>query len=130
MSTLPSDLNTTLLIEPFLSRPLRVQQPNFDYTTGVAFSNRIGNNPSNNDTGVLDTSKKFLNSFFNPKSQSTDGRLRDVNNRGDKELFSFNAFTNNRQYSNGEQEELGFGTVAGVGFIAILSIAGIYLIPR
>ena len=105
MSVLPSNGQIPDILTLNRSIPLNSATPNFDITSGIAFSNRIGNNPAHKDTGVLDTSKRYLNSFFNPQFEGTEGKTMSENNRGDKVLLGFNAFTNNTNATYEEDKD-------------------------
>ena len=79
----------------------------------------------------LDTSKRYLNSFFNPQFEGTEGKTMSENNRGDKVLLGFNAFTNNTNATYEEdKEELSFGKIAGIGALGLFGVLGIYLLTR
>ncbi len=53
------------------------------------------------------------------------------NNRGDKVLLGFNAFTNNTNATYEEdKEELSFGKIAGIGALGLFGVLGIYLLTR
>lgn len=131
MSVLPSNGQIPDILTLNRSIPLNSAVPNFDITSGVAFSNRIGNNPAHQDTGVLDVSKKYLGSFFNPQSESTEGKTMSPNTRGDKVLLGFNAYTNNTNATYEEdKEELSFGKIAGLGALGLFGVLGIYLLTR